>query len=91
MKKSKRMFLTGTTQLMFFENFIKESADNLGVRGFIRKLQDGRLEIFVEGDKDKVEQMTEICRRGHQHTQIKKVEEQEERFQDFKDFRIIKF
>lgn len=91
MKKSKRLFLTGTTQLMFFENFIKESADNLGIRGFIRKLQDGRLEIFMEGDKDRVEQMTEICKRGHQHTQIKKFEEKEERFQDFKDFRIIKF
>lgn len=91
MKKSKRLFLTGTTQLMFFENFVKEKADSLNVRGFLRKLEDGRIEVFLEGDKEKVEQMIEVCKRGHQHTNIRKIEEKEERFQDFKDFKIFRF
>lgn len=90
MKKSKRLVLTGNLQSMFFEQFIKGSADKIGVRGYLRKLEDGRLEIFIEGDNEKVDEMTEICKRGAQHSQIRHVEEKAERFQDFKDFRVLK-
>ena len=90
MKKSIRLRLTGNVQGMFFEQFIKEQADKLGVKGFFRKLETGKVEIFAEGNTDVVNEMVAICRRGSQHTQIRNVEEKEERFQDFKDFRVIK-
>jgi len=90
MKKSLRLHLTGSVQTMFFDNFIKENAERLGIKGFLRKLEDGRVEIFIEGDFDKVSEMTSICKRGHQHTQIRHVDERQERFQDFKDFKILK-
>lgn len=90
MKKSIRLHLTGNVQGMFFEQFIKQTADKLGVKGFFRKLDSGKVEIFAEGNNDIVDEMASICRRGSQHTQIRNVEEKEEKFQDFKDFRIIK-
>ena len=90
MKKSKRLFLQGSVQSMFFEQFIKENADKLGVRGYLRKLEDGRLEIFIEGNNEKVDEMSSLCKRGTQHTQIRNVEEKEEKFQDFKEFRILR-
>lgn len=90
MKKSKRLFITGSVQSMFFEQFIKDNALKVGVRGYFRKMGDGRIEIFLEGDNEKVDEMTEICKKGTQHTQIRNVEEKEERFQDFKEFKILK-
>ena len=90
MKKSLRVFVTGNVQSMFFEQFIKSNADKLDVRGYLRKLEGGRLEIFIEGDNEKVDEMHSICKRGTQYTQIRKTEEKEETFQDFKDFRILK-
>jgi len=75
---------------MFFEQFVLESAKRLDVRGYLRKLEDGRMEIFLEGNKDRVDEMTALCRRGTEHTQIRNVEERAERFQDFKDFKVIK-
>ena len=91
MKKSKRFFITGSLQPRFFNQFIKENADKLGVRGFVRKLEDNRIEVFIEGNSEAVAQMTPLCRRGPQHTLIRKVDEQDERFQDFKDFKILNF
>jgi len=91
MKRSMRFFVTGSVQPVFFNRFIKENADKLGVRGFIRNREDGRIEIFIEGDTDSVRQMTPLCKRGPQHSIIRKIEEQEERFQDFKDFKILDF
>ncbi len=90
MKRSARLFLTGSVQSMFFEQFVLESARRLDVRGYMRKLEDGRVEIFLEGDKNKVDEMTALCKRGTEHTQIRNIEEKTERFQDFKDFRILK-
>lgn len=90
MKKSSRIYLTGSVQSMFFEQFILETAKRLDVRGYMRKLEDGRMEIFLEGNKDKVDEMATLCKRGTEHTQIRNTEEKSERFQDFKDFRVLK-
>ena len=89
MKKAVRLFITGTVQGIFFRKFVKENADSNGVRGFVRNLEDGRIEIFLEGDKEKVDNMVQISKRGPAHSVIRKVEEKEEKFQDFKEFKIM--
>ena len=91
MKKSIRFSISGSIQPRFFNQFIKENADKLKVKGFVRNLEDGRAEIFIEGDNDSVEKMSSICRRGPQHSMIRNVEEKQEKFQDFKDFKILGF
>ncbi len=90
MKKSIRLIIQGAVQNMFFEQFMKEHTKELNVRGFMRKLEDGKIEVFLEGDNEKVEQMILLAKTGPQHTQIRNVEERPERFQDFKDFKIIR-
>ncbi|MBU0907284.1 MAG: acylphosphatase [Nanoarchaeota archaeon] len=90
MKKSVRLVLTGSVQSMFFEQFILENAKKSDVRGYLRKLENGKLEIFLEGDISKVDDVAALCRRGTQHTQIRNVEEKVERFQDFKEFKVLK-
>ncbi len=90
MKKSVRMTISGSIQPVFFQSFIKNNADEAGVKGFLRYLEDGRIEIFLEGDMDKVDKMLPICRRGPEHSMIRKIEEKEEKFQGFKEFKILK-
>ena len=89
MKKSVRLYIDGTVQGVFFRNFIKENADKNNVRGFTRNLDDGRVEIFIEGNIDNVERMISICKNGPKHAIIKNVEIKEEKFQDFKDFKVL--
>lgn len=89
MKKSIRLYVTGTVQGAFFRAFVKENAERYNVKGFIRNLEDGRLEIFLEGNADDVNKMIELCRKGPKHSQIRKVEEKPEKFQDFKAFKVL--
>jgi len=91
MKKSVRLSITGSVQGIFFRQFIKDNADKYKVRGYVRNLEDGRVEIFLEGDVDSVDQVISICKRGPQHAQIRNVEQKDERFQDFKEFKILRF
>ena len=91
MRKSIRLTLSGSIQGMFFRQFIKDNADKNGVKGFVRNLEDGKVEVFIEGLVENVNSMAEICRKGPPHAQIRNVEEKDERFQDFKEFKIIRF
>jgi acylphosphatase len=89
MKKSIRLYITGIVQDVFFRAFIKENAERYNVKGFVRNLEDGRLEIFLEGNSDDVNKMIEICKKGPKHAQIRKIEEKPEKFQDLKTFKIL--
>jgi acylphosphatase len=89
MKKSVRLYITGTVQGVFFRSFIKENAERYNVKGFTRNLEDGRIEIFLEGDSNDVNKMIELCKKGPKHSQIKNVEIKPETFQSFKSFKVL--
>jgi acylphosphatase len=89
MKKSVRLYISGTVQGVFFRAFIKENAERYNVKGFVRNLEDGRVEVFLEGDTDAVNKMIELCQKGPRHAQIKNVEIKPERFQDFRTFKAL--
>lgn len=89
MKKSARIYITGTVQGVFFREFIKENAERQDVKGFVRNLEDGRIEIFLEGDTNSVNKMIELCRSGPKHAQISNIEVKDETFQGFKEFKVL--
>lgn len=91
MKKSIRLTISGSVQGVFFRAFIKENAEKHNVRGFVRNLEEGNVEIFLEGDIDSVDKMAALCKRGPQHSQIRNVKEKEEKFQGFKEFKVLNF
>lgn len=90
MRKSIRLYVTGSVQLAFYGKHIKEESDKLGIRGFVRTTDDKRIEIFLEGPIDRVNEMIEICKTGPQHALIRNIEMKDERFQDFKDFKVLR-
>jgi acylphosphatase len=89
MKKSVRLYIDGTVQGVFFRMFVKENAERYNVKGFIRNLEDGRIEVFLEGDANNVNRLIGLCEKGPKHAQIRHVEIQPERFQDFKVFKVL--
>ncbi len=91
MKKAVRLYIKGAVQGVFFRAFLKENAEKLDVRGFTRNLEDGRVEVFLEGDPEKVNQMIELCKKGPKYSQIHNMEIIPEKFQDLKGFKVLHF
>jgi len=89
MKKSVRLYIEGTVQGVFYRAFIKENAERYNVKGFVRNLEDGRVEIFLEGNANEVNKMMEIAKKGPKHSQIRNVRIKPEKFQDLKSFKIL--
>ena len=89
MKKSVRLYIEGTVQGIFFRSFIKENAERYDVKGFTRNLEDGRVEIFLEGNVENVDKVMELCKKGPKHSIIRNVQIKPEKFQGFKGFKVL--
>jgi len=89
MKKAARIYLTGSLQSLFFRQFVKDQAETNNVKGFFHLREDGRVEIFLEGDSEKVDKVLAICKKGPKHAVIRNIEEKAEHLQGFKDFKIL--
>ena len=55
MKKAAKIIVKGTVQGIYFRQFVKEHADNLKLRGFCRNLDNGDVEVIVEGEKERIQ------------------------------------
>lgn len=90
MKKRIHAYISGNVQGVFFRRDIKAKADELGVKGFVRNLEDGRVEAVFEGDSIKVDKIIEFCKNGPKFAQIKSVDARDETYSgDFKEFKIV--
>ena len=88
--KTIRVYLSGNVQGVFFRKYIEEKANELGIRGFVRNLEDGRVEVLIEGKDENVNSMLEICKKGNQHTKVEDIQFQELKNQGFKGFKVLR-
>ena len=88
--KSLKFFISGNVQGVFFRKFIEDKANELELKGFARNLDDGRVEVVVEGRDENTNKMIEVCKKGSPHSEVKNVEVQEIKHQGFGGFKVLK-
>jgi acylphosphatase len=76
MKKSVRLVLDGEVQGVCFRMYARETAQRLGVTGWIRNLQDGAVEAMAEGDEEALSRFVEWCRHGPPYAHVTRITEQ---------------
>lgn len=60
----KRVFLTGVVQGVSFRFHAQQKASQLGLTGWVRNLEDGRVEMLLAGKDDNVEAMIKWAHKG---------------------------
>lgn len=58
------LLISGKVQGVGFRAATRRMAERLGTEGWVRNLDDGRVEAVLEGDREAVEQLISWCRRG---------------------------
>lgn len=92
MKTGARFVVKGTVQGVFFRRFVKENADELGLRGFCRNLDNGDVEIVVEGEDEAIKRLGNCVREGPKYAQIRNVVFEERKWGgDFGEFKVLRF
>ncbi len=92
MKKAGRFVVQGTVQGIFFRQFVKENACSLKLRGFVRNLEDGTVEVVAEGEGESLDRLLGFLKKGPEHAQIRGVKVEERKWSgDFDEFKILRF
>lgn len=68
------VFVTGTVQGVFYRATTRNEARDRGVDGWVKNLDDGRVEAVFEGPADTVEAMVEWCHTGSPQADVQAVD-----------------
>ncbi|MCE2391361.1 MAG: acylphosphatase [Proteobacteria bacterium] len=74
----RRALASGSVQGVFFRESTRRCALDLGVRGWVRNLPDGRVEAVFEGPEARVAEALDFVRRGPPLARVVSVEVSEE-------------
>ncbi|HEY51534.1 MAG TPA: acylphosphatase [Dehalococcoidia bacterium] len=71
---SVRATVYGRVQGVFFRAFVEERAQQLGLRGYVRNLPSGNVEVVAEGERERVEKLVEYLKMGPPAARVSRVE-----------------
>lgn len=67
------LLISGRVQGVAFRASIRRKAQQLGVKGWVRNTEDGKVEVVVEGEKEAVEELIEWAKQGPWLAKVEKV------------------
>ena len=88
---AKRWLVRGRVQGVGFRYFAERTAVLLGLSGYVRNLDDGRVEVYAVGTPDQLREMAGMMHRGPQWADVRGVEELEAQVEGGGGFRIADY
>jgi acylphosphatase len=82
------VFVSGRVQGVYYRANTRDTARTHGVDGWVRNLDDGRVEAVFEGPEDAVETMVEWCHEGSPAALVEDVTAEYEEPEGESGFRI---
>jgi acylphosphatase len=79
----------GRVQGVGFRYFVLQKAQGLGLKGWVRNLPDGRVEVEVVGDEDAVDEMEQVLWKGPHFSNVEDVScRRLDEPRDYDDFQV---
>lgn len=78
--KRLHVYIKGRVQGVFFRAAARRAAADLNLAGWVRNMDDGRVEAVIEGKNDDVDKMIEWCRIGPPAARVDEVIISEEHY-----------
>lgn len=79
--------VNGKVQGVFFRSWVFDQARSLGVKGWVRNVTDGKVEVLGQGEEDALKSLKERLMQGSSLAQVQNVEsnwtEYEKTYDDF--------
>jgi len=85
---ARRWLIRGRVQGVGYRYFAQRAASALGLTGFARNLDDGRVEVYAAGPEEKLSELAGMLYRGPRWADVRGVEEQEAAVHLYEGFRI---
>lgn len=83
--------VSGKVQGVFYRQFTKEAAMNLGITGRVMNLPDGNVHVLATGTKEQLDKLIAWCRQGPPKAIVTDIKVQDIPLQSFDKFSIQRF
>ena len=90
MNKHLEIIIKGKVQGVFFRASTKAVADQLGVRGYVKNMDDGDVLISAEGTSAMLGMFLDWCHEGPQKAEVTSVESHEGELKNYRNFEVVK-
>jgi acylphosphatase len=85
---ARRWLIHGQVQGVGFRYFAQKVAQQLGLTGYARNLDDGKVEVYAVGPEEKLSEFAGMLHRGPMWADVRRVEEQPAGVQQYESFSI---
>lgn len=66
--------VSGNVQGVFYRANTRKFASEIGVKGYVRNLPTGDVEVVAEGRKNALDRLIEFCRKGPEGSEVRNIE-----------------
>jgi acylphosphatase len=84
------LVIKGKVQGVFYRAAAKETAELLGITGWVKNLPDKNVEITATAHSDTLQQFVDWCKQGPPRAAVEEVMVEELSFKKFTGFRIMR-
>jgi acylphosphatase len=85
---AKRYLVRGRVQGVGFRYFVQRAAAELGLTGYARNLDDGRVEVYAAGPAARLDELAGRLWKGPRFSDVRGVDEEEAALRSCSSFRI---
>ena len=89
MKKAFLYTLKGRVQGVGFRYFVYKKAVLMGIKGYIKNLVNGDVEVWAEGEEELLKDFEKILKKGPVLASVRDMIKKEQNLINYKDFQII--
>ncbi len=87
--KRAHIIVSGRVQGVFFRHNTNKVANKLGLKGFVKNLPNGDVEIIAEGPEEKIKELIGFCKKGPENAYVDNIEiDYKEPTNEFKTFSV---
>ena len=72
-KAALHAIVKGHVQGVYFRAFTEKEAVSLGLKGYVRNLPSGDVEVLAEGEREKLEELVKQLKIGPPHSKVTQV------------------
>ena len=89
-KQSVHILVTGKVQGVFFRQATKVVATKNNVTGWVKNLENGQVEILIEGDDKNVKSVIDWCHNGPANSRVDEIKIEQQEFSGrYSNFEVL--
>lgn len=85
-----RLIVKGKVQGVFYRAFIKDTAEQMGITGWVKNLPDKNVELVATSSENILKNFISICRQGPPRAIVEEIIKEELPVEQFNGFKIIR-